>query len=160
DVLRALGGRPLVARQDSIGDRAYRFARRHRVALAGAGLVIASLVGGATVAVYQARQAVLARARAEQRLTELIELSNRTLYDVHPAIAPLPGGTEARRQIVSTTLGFLETLWNDANKDAKQDDRLRFALSVSYARVAGVLGDPTHSSLGDSRGALENYTRS
>ena len=156
DIARARDGRPIRARQDSVGYRARRFARRHRLSLAASALVFVSLVGGATVAVYQARQAMAARDRAERRLTELIELSDRTLYDVHSAIEKLPGATEARRQIVSTTLAFLEGL----SRDAAQDDRLRFALSVSYSKVAAVLGDPARPNLGDSRGALENYRRS
>jgi tetratricopeptide (TPR) repeat protein len=104
----------------------------------------------------QALAAKTEQARAELRLTELIELSDRTLYDVHSAIETLPGATNARRQIVSTTLAFLENL----SKDAGQDDRLRFALSVSYSKVAAVLGYPMRPNLGDSRGALENYRRS
>ncbi len=155
DITRALDGLPVHARQDSVGYRARRFVARYRLPIAAATLVAVSLVGGATAAIYQALAARAAETRAERRLTELIELSDRTLYDVHAAIEGLPGATQARRQIVSTTLAFLQ----DLSKDAAQDDRLRFALSVSYSKIAAVLGDPGRPNLGDSRGALDNYRR-
>jgi serine/threonine protein kinase/tetratricopeptide (TPR) repeat protein len=95
-------------------------------------------------------------ARAERRLSDMVELSNRSLYDVHSAIEKLPGATEARSQIVATTLQFLQGL----SKDAGNDDRLRFVLSVSYSKVASVQGFPTRPNLGDTKGALVNYKKS
>ena len=63
---------------------------------------------------------------------------------------------QARRQIVVTTLRFLE----DLSKDAGQDDDLRFVLSASYFKVANVLGYPAQPNLGDTKGALANYEKS
>ncbi|ABF43049.1 serine/threonine protein kinase with TPR repeats [Candidatus Koribacter versatilis Ellin345] len=93
---------------------------------------------------------------SQRRLAQMLELSDHTLFDVHSAIEKLPGATEARRKIVATTLSFLE----DLSKDAAHDDRLRFMLSVSYLRVADVLGHPLKPNLGDSKGADENYRKS
>jgi tetratricopeptide (TPR) repeat protein len=149
DVERYLGGRPVLARQNSIAYRARRFVGRNRVAVAAVFLVFFSLLAGIAIATVQAR-------RAERRLAQLIELSNRSLFDVHAAIEGLPGATEARRQIVATTLRFLE----DLAQDAGQDDRVRFMLSVSYRKVANVLGYPLQPNLGDSKGALANYEKS
>jgi len=117
-----------------------------------------SLIAGVAISLHQARQAVAARrlaegqrqtanhewARAEaeaqvarteedrsaRRLTQMVELANRSLYDVHSAIEKLPGSTEARRQIVATTLQFLEGL----SKDAGEDNRLRLVLSAAYLK--------------------------
>ncbi len=94
--------------------------------------------------------------RSERRLTQMLQLADRSLFDVHSAIERLPGATEARREIVATTLTFLQNL----SKDADQDDRLRFMLSVSYKKVADVMGYPLQPNLGDSKGALENYEKS
>jgi tetratricopeptide (TPR) repeat protein len=86
----------------------------------------------------------------------MLELANSSLFDVHTAIEKLPGATEARRQIVVTTLRFLENL----SKDAGEDDDLRFVLSASYFKVANVLGYPLQPNLGDTKGALANYEKS
>ena len=198
DLTRYLEGRPVRARQDSLGYRTRMFIRRHRLSIAAAALVVMSLIVGATVAITQARraeaarqvaeaqrrtaerertraeseaqkaeaqralaksqmqQAQLQRQLAERRLSDMIALSNRSLFDVHSAIEKLPGATQTRKQIVEATLKFLE----DLSKSAGDDDRLRFVLSVSYAKVADVQGDPTRANLGDSAGALANYQRS
>lgn len=94
--------------------------------------------------------------RSQRRLAEMLELADSSLFDVHRAIEKLPGATEARRQIVVTTLKFLE----DLSKDAGQDDGLRFMLSASYFKVANVLGYPLQPNLGDTKGALANYEKS
>ncbi len=94
--------------------------------------------------------------RSRRRLAQMLELANSSLFDVHKAIEKLPGATEARRQIVVTTLQFLENL----SKDAGQDDDLRFVLSASYFKVANVLGYPFQPNLGDTKGALTNYQKS
>jgi serine/threonine protein kinase len=94
--------------------------------------------------------------RSRRRLAEMLELANSSLFDVHTAIEKLPGATAARRQIVVTTLRYLENL----SKDAGQDDDLRFVLSESYFKVANVLGYPLQPNLGDTKGALANYEKS
>ena len=93
------------------------------------------------------------RDRSERRLTEMVELADRSLYDVHSAIERLPGSMEARQRIVASTLQFLENL----SRDAGPDDRLKYVLSVAYSKVADVQGYPLLSNLGDRAGALANY---
>ncbi len=190
DIQRYLDHRPVMARRDSVGYRSWRFARRHRLSLAGAAIVFASLLSGVIIATSQARladaarrlaesrrqiaenehgtanreraraqaEALLARGqerRAEQRLTEMVELANRTLFDVHAAIERLPGATEARRRIVATTLDYLEKL----SLEAGQDDQLRLALSAAYYRLGDIQGYPFGPNLGDTTGALKNYQK-
>jgi serine/threonine protein kinase len=94
--------------------------------------------------------------RSRRRLAQMLQLANSSLFDVHSAIEKLPGSTEARRQIVTTTLKYLENL----SKDAGQDDELRFMLAASYFKVANVLGYPLQPNLGDTKGALANYEKS
>jgi len=94
--------------------------------------------------------------RSRRRLAQMLQLANSSLFDVHTAIETLPGSTEARRQIVTTTLKFLENL----AKDAGPDDDLRYVLSASYFKVANVLGYPWQPNLGDTKGALANYEKS
>ena len=85
------------------------------------------------------------RARAEQRLTQLLSLADKTLFEIHDAVATLPGATEARRALVRTTLDYLESI----EKDHGLDDRVRLALAAGYSKIAAIQGDPTHPSLGD-----------
>jgi serine/threonine protein kinase/tetratricopeptide (TPR) repeat protein len=94
--------------------------------------------------------------RSRRRLAQMLELADSSLFDVHKAIEKLPGATEARRQIVVTTLRFLE----DLSKDAGHDDGLRFMLSASYFKVANVLGYPYQPNLAYTQGALANYEKS
>jgi serine/threonine protein kinase len=103
----------------------------------------------------QRDEAVVERARAEQRLAQLLALADKTLFGIHDAVAKLPGATEARRVLVRTTLDYLETIENDHGLD----DRMRLALSAGYARIAAIQGDPTRPSLGDFEGARGSYQK-
>ena len=184
DIQRYLDGLPVHARRDSFAYRASKFVRRNCLAVSAAALLFATLLAGVGVSLYQARKALAARsvaeiqrqtadrerARAEveaqvakteqdrsaRRLSQMVELADRSLYDVHSAIETLPGATEARRQIVATTLQFLESL----SKDAGSDDRLVFVLSAAYMKVADVQGYPMRPNLGDTKGALDSYRKS
>lgn len=148
DIRRYLAGRPILARKDSISYRAGKFIRRNRLVLAAASIVVASLVGGIVIAVSQAR-------RAERRLTQMVELANRSLFDVHSAIERLPGATEARREIVKTTVAFLENL----SKDVGSNDDVRLSLATAYWRLGDVQGYPDKPNLGDMKGALASYKK-
>jgi tetratricopeptide (TPR) repeat protein len=149
DIRRYLAGRAVLARRDSLAYRAGKFVRRNRLIIAAAAIVIASLVGGIVIATSQAR-------RAERRLTQMVELANRSLFDVHSAIERLPGATEARREIVKTTLAFLENL----SKDVGTDDDVRLSLATAYWRLGDVQGYPDKPNLGDMKGALASYKKS
>ena len=155
DIQRHLDGLPVIARRDSLTYRASKFFRRHRLAVLAAGIVFTSLVVGVTVSLVEAHRAEVARRLAERRLSQMVELADRSLYDVHSAIEHLPGSTEARRRIVATTLQFLA----DLSKDAGSDDELRYALSSAYSKVGDVLGRPLLPNLGDTAGALVNYEK-
>ncbi len=149
DIRRYLSGRPILARKDSLSYRAGKFIRRNRLMFAAVSIVVASLVGGIVIAVSQAR-------RAERRLTQMVELANRSLFDVHSAIERLPGATEARREIVKTTVAFLENL----SKDVGNNDDVRLSLATAYWRLGDVQGYPDKPNLGDMKGALISYKKS
>lgn len=85
------------------------------------------------------------RAIAQQRVKDMVDLSGRTLFDVHDAIAELPGSVEARRTIVKTTLEYLENL---RHQQGLNDD-MRMALSGGYYKIALIQGNPEGASLQD-----------
>jgi len=106
-----------------------------------------------TRAESSAKSANQERDRSKRRLAQMVDLANRSLYDVHSAIEPLPGAIEARRKIVATTLDFLRRLAADAGGD----DELRLVLSEAYVKVGDVQGYPLRPNLGDVQGALASY---
>jgi WD40 repeat protein/TPR repeat protein len=57
DIARYLGGEVVLAQRDHFAYRAYKFARRHRVAIAGAGVLLLTLAGGLAATAYEARVA-------------------------------------------------------------------------------------------------------
>ena len=148
DVERHLKGLPVVAREDTLAYRAGKFLRRHQVGVAAAALVFLSLLGGMIATERQRR-------RAEHRAKQLIELANRSLFDVHDAIAPLPGATEARRKLVATTLQYLDNL----NQDENLDIELMKMTADGYLFLAQVQGLPFRPNLGQPEAALQNLAK-
>jgi tetratricopeptide (TPR) repeat protein/tRNA A-37 threonylcarbamoyl transferase component Bud32 len=95
------------------------------------------------------------RHNAEGRLTQLLDIADKTLFDIHDAVARLPGATEARKTLVKTTLDYLEQIRNQNGLD----DRLQLSLAAGYSRIAAIQGDDLHASLGDFAGARETYLK-
>lgn len=154
DIRRHLEGLPVKARKDTVGYRAGKFVRRHRTAVAAAGLIVASLAAGTTVAVQQARVARAERARAERRFNDLRSLANSLMFEVHDAIEMLPGSTKARGVVVKRAQQYLDGLAGEAAGDAS----LQRELATSYEKLSDIQGG-TNSSLGDTAGAVENLQR-
>jgi tetratricopeptide (TPR) repeat protein len=148
DVQRHLEGRPIHARPSSAAYRTGKFLRRHRAGVAAAVLVMASLVAGLGAALSQAR-------RAERRYRQVRELANTFVFDVHDRIERLSGATEARKVIVETALGYLESL----RPEAGGDPALSRELAAAYLRIGDAQGSPLVANLGDAKGALASYTR-
>jgi serine/threonine protein kinase len=148
DVRRHVEQRPVRARPDTLGYRAGKFVRRHRVSLAAAALVLASLVAGLLATMGQARI-------AERRFGEVRSLANALLFEVHDAIAPLPGSTPARQLLVRKGLEYLDRL----AAEASGDPALQMELAAAYQRVGDVQGNPSQPNLGDVAGALAAYEK-
>jgi serine/threonine protein kinase len=146
DLERHLDGRPVLARPHSLVYRASRFARRHRVALAAAAIVVAALVGYTALNVRHARE-------MERRLDDLRKLARTMLFDVHDRIATLPGSTEARHTLVRETLRYLDRL----SKEGRVEQSIALELAEAYVRVGQVQFNLNTSNLGDAEGALASY---
>ncbi len=160
DIRRYLDARPILARKDSLWYRTRRFAQRRRYALIATAAVLASLVCGVVLAFSEAREAKAARdtavkerQRAEERLAQIVNLSNHSLTDVYGVMEHLPGATPARKEMLSAMLVFLE----GAAKEAGDDERLKFALGKAYLSLGDLQGDPDSPNIGDSAGALKSF---
>ena len=163
DIRRHLSGQPVRARADSVWYRSAKFLRRNRVAVAGAALVLLTLVGGIVATAWQARLASLqaglarqAQARAERRFADVRKLANVLLFDYHDAIRDLPGSTPVRERLVRDALQYL----NGLAEEVGDDPTLQRELALAYRRVAEVQAGQTGGSLSDTAGAIESHRRS
>lgn len=155
DIRRHLGGRPVRARGDTFGYRAGKFVRRNRVIVAAGALVAASLVVSLAISLHQTRVARAERARAEHRFQQVRNLAHTFLFDVHDAIAELPGSTKARSILVKEGLAYLDSLAEEAGDDRKLKSELAFA----YMRVAEVQSGVGAANEGDSVSGLASYKK-
>jgi tetratricopeptide (TPR) repeat protein len=153
DVGRFLGGRPVRAVPDSMRYRAGKFLRRHVVAVIAATIAAFAVVGGAGVAVYQARVAAVQRARAEQGLAEVRRLANAFMFEFHDAVVDLPGALPARQLVVKRAAEQLDGL----ARVAAGDVMLQRELATANMRLGDILGGGGVSNLGDLKGAAARY---
>ncbi len=155
DIRRYLSGLPVTARSDSFIYRASKFARRHRVAVVAAALVLMSLLGGIIATTLAARRARAERARAERRFAQVRKLSNTFLFDFHDKIQNVPGSTEARAMVAKTALEYLDSL----AQEAADDPQLEWELAMAYHKVGDVQGDPWAPNLGFPQEAMQSYQK-
>jgi tRNA A-37 threonylcarbamoyl transferase component Bud32 len=152
DIRRYLEWLPVGARHGSLWYRTRKLIRRRRLPLSAAAAVVCSLVLGIAGALHQAHQAEAARKVAENRLTQMLDLSNSSLADVTALMERLPGALPARRQLVGEMLGFLEKLSHDAGGNTA----LRIALAKAYLRLGDLQGSSDMANLGDFQGAIRS----
>jgi non-specific serine/threonine protein kinase/serine/threonine-protein kinase len=155
DIRRHLEGLPVLARKDTFGYRAGKFVRRHKVGVASASLCVLALIAGLATTVWQARAARGERARAERRFNDVRKLANSNLFELHDAIANLPGSTPARVLLVKRALEYLDSLAQESQDDAS----LQRELIAAYLKVGNVQGNPSNANLGDRAGALQSYRK-
>jgi serine/threonine protein kinase/tetratricopeptide (TPR) repeat protein len=155
DVRRHIDGRPVLARKDTFRYRAAKFVQRNRTAAIAAALGVVALLAGIVGTTWQAREARRERARAEQRFEDVRRLANAFLFEVHDAIADLPGSTPARRLIVDKGVEYLDKL----ARDARDRPDLTRELAGAYVKVGDVQGRPFNPNVGDTAGAVASYRK-
>ena len=155
DLRRHLDGLPVQARPATTGYRVRTFVKRHRLGVAAAAALLLALLGGLGTTLWQARVADTERDRAERRFAVAREAAGAMLYDIHTAVARVPGTTTARELIVSTSLTYLNRLASEATDDVA----LRLDLAEAYRRVGDVQGNPADDNLGRTEEALASYRR-
>jgi non-specific serine/threonine protein kinase/serine/threonine-protein kinase len=153
DIRRHLEGFPVRARADSRTYRVAKFLRRHRAGAAAVGVAALGLLTGLGVAVRQARVAEAERRRAEARFQDVRRLANSVIYELHDAIANLPGATPARQLMVTRALEYLDRLAGEGGDDLA----LKRELADAYQRLAQLQNSGLGANLGDTKGAIESY---
>ena len=155
DLFRHLEGLPVQARRGAFSYRAGRLLLRHK-AVAGAVLFAnLALIVGIGIASYEAIQARQQRERAEHHAQSVRRLANSFMFEVHDAIARLPGATPARKLLVQNSLKYLEELSHESSGDAT----LRLELAIAYRKIGDIQGRAFTANLGDPDGALKSYAR-
>jgi eukaryotic-like serine/threonine-protein kinase len=151
DLHRHLQGLPVTAVKGSLAYRAEKFIRRNRMAIAAGSLLAVTLVGGIAATIRQARiarrQAEIARServKAEKRFSDVRELANSLIFEIHDSIQALPGATPSRKLLLDRAVQYLDKL----SSDSAGDVNLQRELAWAYQRLATVQGDTTQSNLG------------
>jgi serine/threonine-protein kinase len=99
DLRRYLRGLPIEARPATMGYRAMKFVRRHRLGVAAAGLLLLSIIAGAAGIYWQAQRAMAERdrAQAERERTEQVAAMMQRLFRLPDPNEALGDTVTARR---------------------------------------------------------------
>lgn len=146
DLENHLNGLPVQATKGTLVYRLQKFVRRHRwgAAVSVAALAVASLLAAATL--YQWRQ-------SERRFQQVRELAHTVIFELHDAIADLPGSTPARKLLVERALQYLRELEATGGKNRA----LQLEIAAAYLRIGDVQGHQSRANLGDFAGALDSF---
>ncbi|MBI5474756.1 MAG: tetratricopeptide repeat protein [Ignavibacteriae bacterium] len=126
DISRHLSDLPIQARPQSIGRRVTKFVRRHRLLAATSALLLAGLVAGIAITLYQVRQA-----RADKARTETI---NSFLQQMLTYTNPMQQVTGTSR-----TSTVMQDILDDAAKRLESDEFTR--QPEIRLRLERILGD-------------------
>ncbi len=154
DLRRFLSGRPVVAREPSPLYLLRRVTGRNRIAVGVAAVATAAILVALAVALVQWRRADEQRLRAERRFSEVRQLAKALIFKIHDGVAPLPGSTPVRREIVAEAVKYLDGL----RPEATDDPTLALELATGHRRIGQVLGDVSSPNLGDREGALRHLS--
>lgn len=162
DLRRALDGRTVTARPDTITYRASKFIGRHRAAVGAIAFAATALVAGTAISVWQAHRAEAASSRYLEQLAftqtrnhQLRELATTLIFEVYDSVATLDGANPARLALVENGVAYLDEL----SLQLEDDPSLAIDLVRGYARLADVQALRTIGSMGDTAGALQSSTK-
>ncbi|HEY4369320.1 MAG TPA: serine/threonine-protein kinase [Steroidobacteraceae bacterium] len=153
DLRRYLGGQAVLARGDQFAYSAGKFIRRNKGRMAAGTLLLLSLIGGIVTTSREATVARTEKVRAERHFNSVRKLANSFIFEVHDAIANLPGSTAARQVLVNNAVTYLDSLSDEAGEDAG----LKRELAAAYEKLGDVQGGFHSANLGNSAGAIRNY---
>jgi tetratricopeptide (TPR) repeat protein len=155
DVHAYLEHRPVEARKGNLRYLAGKFARRNRVSLVGATLLLATVVAGVAGVLWQSHIANEQRRKAEARSADLRELSKSLLSELDEALKEIPGSTGAQKMLVTRVVEHLDRM----AKDVKGDRQTSLDLIEAYTQLGNVQGNVYYQNVGDTQGAVTSFNR-
>jgi len=147
DIERYLTGLPVTARPDSFMYRSSKFLKRNKWGALAVAVVLASVIGGAAVAVWQAR---IARGHFES----VRGLAKALITEISPEVNKLPGSTKARHLIVGRSLEYLDKLSPNAG-----NVELLTEVATAYELIGNLQGNRNKENLGDYEGAMKSFRK-
>jgi eukaryotic-like serine/threonine-protein kinase len=154
DIDRYLEFRPVVARQGTFRYVARKFVRRHRAGVATGAAACILLAASAAVVIQESQVARFERDRAQRRFNEVRRLAHSVIFDLQDRIAALPGSTPVRKELISSAIGYVDSL----AKEAAGDPGLQQELAEAYMQIGDVQGGGNEN-LGDQQGALASFQK-
>jgi tetratricopeptide (TPR) repeat protein/tRNA A-37 threonylcarbamoyl transferase component Bud32 len=146
DLLRFLDGRPIEARPDTLGYRVSKFVQRHRGGVTLGLLSLLGIVVAAAVALWQAREAQIQTAQAQQQLRRAEAIKDFTLSLFREQDPFARGKPVARSGTELVGLGIERARREFASDTTLRDDMLLDLGEIDtslgeYARAISVLRD-------------------
>ena len=156
DINAYLEQRPVLAHKGTLRYKAVKFARRNKLAISFAAILVLMLFAGVVAVVHQAEIARRAELRAEARSADLLQLSDSLLSELDNAIQQLPGSTNVQQLLVAQVLEHMERV----AADARSDRQTGVILANAYVRLGNLQGDPYEQNIGDTPGAIRSLNKS
>jgi serine/threonine protein kinase len=153
DIRRYLARQPVSAIPDHPAYRIRLFLTRNRALATTIAAALSLVLLFGLVAARQAHTARTQRDLAARRFEEVRQVANSFLFEVHDAIAPLPGTAPARRLLAAKAVQYLKNLSQEANPD----NTLQTELAAAWIRLGHLQGNPNHPNLGDLASAHQSY---
>ena len=140
----------MLAHDDSIAYRATKFIRRHRAGVAAAAAIVVALVAGALATAWQWRVAERERTIAERRFNDVRNLARSVVFEIHDAVADLPGATKARALIVRKRAGVSRCRRSRSHRGSRPE----LEVAAAYARISEIQANIGTANLGDEKAAI------
>jgi tetratricopeptide (TPR) repeat protein len=155
DIRRYLAGHPVMARKDTLGYRAGKFVRRHKVGVVAAFLLVLSILGGTIATAWQVRRVAEQVFRAERRFMHFRKLANSFLFEFDDRIQKLRDLSEARQLVLDTGIEYIDGL----AREAGGDPMLVRELARAYEKFGDVQGFRHEAPMGRAADALVSYRK-
>ncbi|WP_422016790.1 protein kinase domain-containing protein [Roseateles sp.] len=152
DIRRYLGGHPVRAHKAGALYVFGKFVRRNRLAVAAVSTAVLALAVGLGTALWQAREARLARDDAQAHLKDLRAITRELVGKFADAVTYIPGGMKIKEDLLNQTVKSLDRLAQSSDRDPG----LMTEVVASYARLAELQGNDQGLALGKPDAAKVN----